>query len=223
MKKLLATLVFLGLAVYGHAQMFHPEYSTRDIRAEYGLCFPVGMPTVEKSQSVTVLYTAQFWRSLAYKGGVQAGWKVWDYDSFIGVPIALAYRPGIASWKDALGNAVEMSVWDTVRNGATGRPDRIGSAILSDLVFALFRRLEYCVGITPGYYAGAFTGDPAEQTEGNRFSLTADVSMVFSMPIWHFSINVTPAYHYCFTQNAIYHNAPQRHYFSISAGLGWLF
>lgn len=223
MKKLILTLALCGICVMALAQevvRFRPEFSSRDFRVEYGAYFPTGIKA-PSNRIVTLSYTSNFWGPMAYKAGVQGMFPGFDYGMQVGLPLALAYRPGIRSLGNSLITAAEMSINDTILNGYYGTTDRIGSDILIDFIMALFRRSEYYVGLTPGLYSGTFNG--LEADEYGQFSLTLDVGLVLSLPIWHFSLNVHPAFHYGLAGSPIQAGNLRRTFFSIAGGIGWLF
>lgn len=223
MKKIVMVIALCGISLLSMAQQavrFRSEYSTRDVRAEYGIFAATGKDA-PVNRAATLLYTANFWGPMAYKAGVQAQFPGFDYQYHLGVPLALAYRPGIQSMESSLLTAAEMSIYDTVRNGYYGTTDRIGEDILTDFILAFFRRSEYYVGLTPGVYSGAFSGFPED--EYGQFTLTLDVGFVLSIPIWHFSLNVHPAYHYGLAGYPIQAGVYRRSFFSLAGGIGWLF
>lgn len=223
MKKLILTIALCGLSVLALAQevvRFRPEFSFRDIRVEYGAYFATGR-NAPSNRMVTLSYTANFWGPMAYKAGVQGMFPGFDYGTHLSLPLAVAYRPGIRSIGNSLITAAEMSISDTVLNGYYGTTDRIGTDILTNFIMALFRRSEYYVGLTPGLYSGTFNGLPAD--EYGQFSLTLDVGLVLSLPIWHFSLNIHPAFHYGLAGFPIQAGNLRRTFFSIAGGIGWLF
>jgi len=224
MKKLILTIALCGMGVLAFAQeavRFHPEFSFRDFRAEYGVYTAAGVKNAPLNRTFTLSYTANFWGPMAYKAGVQGMFPGFDYGMHVGMPLAIAYRPGIRSLGNSLLTAAEMSISDTVLNGYYGTTDRIGSDILANFIMALFRRSEYYVGLTPGLYSGTFNGLTAD--EYGQFSLTLDVGLVLSIPIWHFSLNIHPAYHYGLAGYPIQAGDLRRSMFSIAGGIGWLF
>jgi hypothetical protein len=111
---------------------------------------------------------------------------------------------------------VEDVVWD----GITGQgSDQMARDVVANFLFIVFRRFEGFVGVTPGYVFGnhstpgttLYGASDGEQTvsaiyeEGirlnRRFTLTADAGLTLSVPLWRFSLDVTPAFHYLITNN----------------------
>ena len=220
MRKEKIILVLLALLFTGalRAQVqqvkFNPTYSIQDIRAEYGRIFQSAGYNWS-APYMQVAFTRQFWGPLAYKLGGQLILGREDMDGFnymFGVPVALAYRPGSRSFASSVSSAAGMSIFDAVWYGMVGRPENIGRSILLNFVMALFRRSEYFVGLTPGYYPGG------------HFVLTADAGLTLSIPIWRLGLNITPTYHYAIKPFTFEENdTPIRSLFSITGGITYLF
>ncbi len=215
--KMKKTLLLAALLVAGflsaHAQQvvrFNPEYSSRDIRIDAGLLLLMENEGWDATL-VQAHYTQNFLGPLAYRAGIQAFQLSGESGFNIGVPLAIAYRPGVRSLGSSLVSAAEMSVFDAVWYGASGRADAIGTSILANFLTAIFRRSEYFAGFTPGI---DHTG---------RFSLTADLGFVLSIPIRRVGINITPAYHHVLTGNYDLADTRRRSLFSITAGISYLF
>ena len=121
-------------------------------------------------------------------------------------------------------------------------------------LLSIFRRAEVFAGVTPGYLFGdgsigrrlegySMDGTRYESDEGillnRRFMLTADAGFNLSIPIWRFSLDLSPAFHYL--KSPTTSRIPTVHrparttapwapfrclvhwYFSISGGISWLF
>ena len=128
------------------------------------------------------------------------------------------------------------------------------SSVILNLFNIFLRRSEFFAGITPGYLLGpeshvpkvygmTTSSRPLLMETGfqlnNRFSLSADAGATLSIPLWRFSLDITPAIHYLFTNNVtesrqtfdIQNNNPTgppevkpiRWLFSVSGGLSFLF
>ncbi|MBR1510583.1 MAG: hypothetical protein IJ623_08040 [Bacteroidales bacterium] len=203
--------LMLSITAMGQTQMapvkFKQEYSTRDIRADYGYLIDIdgnsGYPVLQ------VHYTQNFYGPLAFRAGAQMtpGSGVQQ----LGLPIALAYRPGIRSWGTSIAWAAEQSVYDSVWRGAYGNPESIGGSILTNFLLALFRRTEYFVGLTPAFSMEGY------------FAATADVGFVLSIPIWRLGLNITPAYHHVLTPGYFNSSDNAGSIFTITAGISFLF
>lgn len=221
---LAAAIVLLGAGEGARAQQrerFNPDYALRDIRAEIGVMGAVKNDGVA-SGVFQLSYSRLFWRRLAWKTGAVYVPNPGGYEHLAGVPVGIALRSFTVPVEDALGYAVGESVYDAVSDSVWGRTDMIGGHILSNFLLALFRRSEFFIGLTPGYYMGApAVADNVETF--NRFALTGDLGFSLAIPIWRFSINITPAYHYSFIKNFEIDGAPARHLLSVTAGIGFLF
>ena len=217
---------FLAGAAAVHAQglqkvKFNADYSLQDIRADYGIIATTrgnGM----NARCTQITYSRRFWRHLAWKAGVVSVPYPGGFEWLAGAPIAISYRTGTVSYEDAIGYALGSSISDVVYENIWGNPDNLWGDILFNIFMSLFRRSEFFIGVTPGLYLGERTQSELVQTYG-RFAVTGDLGLVLSIPIWRFSLNITPAFHYSFTHNYDYDNVPTRSLISVQAGIGFLF
>lgn len=104
---------------------------------------------------------------------------------------------------------------------------------------SLFSDMEFFAGLTPGYVAGSSNipsmsawGDSWQYRaetwteKGTSFSLSLDAGLCLNYSMWRFDIKLIPAFHYCLTDNYIYHKSTveegvgTREY---SKPLGWFF
>ena len=88
---------------------------------------------------------------------------------------------------------------------------RMRNDVAANVLNIFLRRTEFFAGVTPGYMPGL--------EAKHRFSLAADAGMTLSIPLWRFSLDITPAAHYLITDNF----EGQRWLYSISGGLSFLF
>lgn len=200
---------------------FNADYAIRDVRVDYGVCGAVKNNFVA-SDLFQVSYSQLFWRRFAWKAGAVFVTNPGGFQSLVGAPIGLAYRTFTIPVENALGYAVEESVYDAVTDAVWGYSDRIGGHILANLLWALVRRSEFFIGVTPCCYLGVPSIADNVQTF-SRFALTGDLGFSLSIPIWRFSINFTPAYHYSFIRNYEVDGITPRHLITFTAGLGFLF
>ena len=220
MKKILAiTLLAVCLPLAVQAQnVTEEDYFTKNIRAEAGIYAGPGGDNYAGMLQLTRTYN--FWGPLAYRTGVLAMGSGLGYDGYVGVPLSLSYCPGTTSLRERLIWAAEESIVDIIIDVITGDTDRIGEDIAANLIYVLFARTEFFVGLTPGYWLGQKEffnyGHP-------RFSMTADAGMVLSIPLGRLSFDITPTYHYSFGNNLVTEDGPQSHFFSVGIGLSWLF
>ena len=224
MKKLFLIVALAAVCLSARAQMFTADESTQDVVAYYGWTFPLTKEANEQQarQYVAINYTANFWRSLAFKVGLQ-GQESSTYKAIAGLPVGIAYRPGVRSWDESIGRGVENAVANGLFEASAGQTQMMTDNLLWDLALIFFRRTEFYAGFTPGYCFGPYNPDSLME-EGSRFWLTGDVGVVFSIPIWHLTLNVPFAYHYSFfhNENDLVDRA-HWHYLSLGIGLGWLF
>ena len=209
-RNILTLAVLAMTCLCTHAQSLSDRY-TKDIRAELGIMAQVNRDW--EAATIQAYYTRNFIGRFAYRIGFQyaAGTDEAGISSMTGIPVAIAYRPGTMSVASSLANAAGLSVYDVVRDGYYGETDRIGSDILTNFVMSLFRKSEYYIGVTPGFYPE------------RKFMLTADAGFSLAIPIWRFGIHITPAYHYCLLNPFADSEQPSRHLFSMTAGLSFAF
>ena len=192
-------------------ERFNSDNSRRDFRAEYGLKGPFSGSSLS-STYIEADYTRRFLGPLEWKAGGRLLFDGIGYQRHVEMPLAVAYRTGTTSFQEAVVDvaidATERLIW--------------GEKPWASLLYLLFRRTEFFIGITPGLYMG----DPSESLEIeplSRFSLTGDLGLCWSIPIWRFAINVTPALHYSFINNYNINGQPVRSWFSIAGGIGFIF
>ena len=242
MRKLSVIILLLlpmMLCAQQRATQFNPDYAIGDFRVEYGRYASMSYDDYE-APFVRISYSRLFWRRFAYRAGVQAAMGIPQFDFYAGVPLSLAYKP----WTESLGyrllDAATFTVADVVADGIACRTENMLTDALANFVAALFRRSEYFIGVTPGMYFGAGadnvdgTTDPTTSadpstpigpsvTTGTNFSCTADAGFVLGVPIWRMELNFTTAYHYSLTPNYYIAGEPCRSFFSLTAGISYLF
>ena len=215
MRKIVALLlVFLPLAL-GAQQgpaIPSPDYFLKDIRVDYGRYASVSYDEYE-APFIQVTYSSLFWRRIAYRVGAQLSFGMPCYKVQAGVPIGLAYKPFLAPMGARLVDAASYTISDVVVDGIYGRTDQMLSNAVTNFLLAMFSHSEYFVGITPGMYFGA----------ESSFSCTVDAGFVLGIPIWRVGLNVTPTYHYSLTKNIFLDDEPCRSFFSLTAGLSYMF
>ena len=200
---------------------FNPDYALQDIRADYGMYTSISPSSIDGNY-LQISYTRLFWRRFAWKAGACFLTNPGGYDFLLGAPVAIAYKSGTTPFEDAIAYGLEGALTSTVIDGIFGNTDRIADDILTNLLLVLFRRMEFYAGVTPGVCLGEAMLGSNEEVFG-RFTLTGDLGMVLSLPIWRFSLNLTPAFHYAFIGNYQIDNRVPRAYFSIGAGVNYLF
>ena len=199
---------------------FNPDYSYQDVRVEFGLFKSIREDDVD-TRFFQAAFSRMFWNKLAWKAGFLYKGAGAEYKSMVGVPLGLSYRTGSLTLSEALEYSTRQAAYDSVRRTIDGNLDGLGRDLLADLLLILFRRSELFIGLTPGYYMGDRLF--ADETPGSRFHLSVDAGVVLSIPIRRVAINVSPGYHYLFTEELNRQRQPVRNHFSISFGLACLF
>lgn len=213
---LLTGFLFLTIPMKAQKPGFNPDLSWNTIRAEYGALIPLG-PVPKSSTGVFSLsYTRRYSGHWGWRGGVQYAPFDAYAENYMGLPLAVVFRSSTNSFDGRLQRAFDDSLEDASRNASVYRGDAYGKDrtekdIVANMLSVFLRRTEIFAGITPGYLWG----------EESRFSLTADAGITLSIPLWRFSLDFTPAFHYLFTDSIGEHPTPWL--FSVSGGLSFLF
>ena len=92
------------------------------------------------SYYLQLTYSRLFWRQFAYRVGAMAVQEPGGFPWLAGVPLAVSYRPWTVSFEEAAAYALKETIFDTVYDGLSGRSDQIGSDILFNLFWLLFRK-----------------------------------------------------------------------------------
>lgn len=200
---------------------FNRDFALQDFRLDIGILASTDKGGMDATM-LQMTYSRLFWNRFVWRAGAQYASDACGYQGMVGLPIGIGYRTGTLTFEEAVAFAVGEAVTDVVLDGLWGRPDEIGGDLLFDLMLMFFRRVEFFVGLTPAYYVG-----PASTAENirtyRRFGLTGDVGAVLSIPIWRFTLNLTPTYHYNFIKNYSCDNIVDRNLFSFTVGVGYLF
>ena len=200
---------------------FNPEYSIQDIAVEYGRIASFNGGAMD-SNYLQINYSRLFWRQFAFRAGAMAVKDPGGFEWLAGVPLAVSYRPWTVSFEDAVAYTLQESLYDTVYDSLSGRSDEIGSDILFNLFWLLFRRFELIVGVTPALYLGNASPAANVNTYG-RFAIIGDAGIKLSIPIWRLSLDITPQAHYSFLKNTELDGEPTRLMLSASFGISYLF
>lgn len=220
---IISIVLFLAgtASLQAQTEKFNPNYSIQDISAEFGVLTSVddgNMDTI----FLQMTYSRLFRRHFAFRTGIMAAPEPGGYEYLAGIPLGISYKTGTVSFEDAAAYALTGAVSDAVWDGLFGYGDQIWNDLIANLFFFLFRRWEFYIGLTPGLYLGAPSRNEGVSTFG-RFSLWADAGAVLSIPIWRFSLNLSPTFHYSFLDNYTTDGIPSRSIMSFSAGISWLF
>jgi hypothetical protein len=216
-----AALFLVTLSAFAQQKpRFNPDLTWNTLRAEYGILIPFETSVADQSTFLSLTYTHRFSRHWGWRAGAQYAPEHTDIRNYVGVPLAAVFRSGTYGFRERTQDAVVNSVEDVVWDGITGQgSDQMARDVVANFLFIVFRRFEGFVGVTPGYVFGnhstpgttLYGASDGEQTvsaiyeEGirlnRRFTLTADAGLTLSVPLWRFSLDVTPAFHYLITNN----------------------
>ena len=196
---------------------FNPDYAIHDIRLEYG--FLTSLSNHAPAPSYWQLTSSRlFWHRLAWQRAIMYVPKANGYEQFIGLPTGLAFRSATVPFRESMADAVDDLLFDASWDLFWGD----SGFFIWDIIMAFVRRAEPYIGLTPGYYVGERSLS-SDFTPLRRFSLTADAGVVMSIPIWRFSLNITPTFHYAFINNYRYEGKATRWLLTISGGIGFMF
>ena len=226
---------------------------TRDVGVQVGVHTPVGRRAGVGGDITFGVGYGQFFRSgLGFRTGLQYSASVADINDVFGVPVAFAYRTRSRSAGERLEAGAAGAGSSLSDGGPYRRSGDVARGAIGGFLLGLFSDVEFFAGLTPGYVAGA-SGAPyrASRSGANYswvdswvekrygFSLTLDAGMCLNYSIWRFDLKVTPAFHFCPTDNYVYHAdrletdgdalkvqgtaTPLRWFFTFTAGLAYRF
>ena len=194
--------------------------------------FSVGMMGALKSNAygAEIMYELKYshynYKGLGFKIAAQYIPELCGSEQVIGVPIAFAYRSPLAGFEDLLLNGLEGMV-----SSAVFHPENVADnpqSLIASFISGIVSRYEFFVGVTPDYITGE-----KEWSDARRFGLTADLGLRLNYRIWRFCLNITPAFHYRFTDNHGLYSfdgygsssvfEPSRGFFTFSGGLSFMF
>ena len=259
MRQLTALLVALAVAaVSAHAQekpRFNPDLSWNTLRAEYGYWTPMDSRMSSGDAFLSLNYTRRYSGHWGWRAGLMYQTENTSVQDGIGLPVAAVFRTGTQSWGETMARGAESAASQLVHDARMDydAKESFGRGF-GVFLLSLFRRAEIFAGVTPGYMLGHSTiyrqtegysmdGTRYESDKGirlnRRFMLTADAGFNLSIPIWRFSLDLSPAFHYLVTNNftefqqsidpltdrpiGAPSEKPVHWYFSISGGISWLF
>ena len=254
MKRLLLSLVAsiaaLTLVSAQEKPRFNPDQTWNTIRAEYGMLVPMDSYMASSDAFLSLTYTRRFSRHWGWRTGIQYDTEMMSVEDHIGVPVAAVFRTRTYGFGESVRTAAAGAASSAVYEKTIGYGSRdVAENAIFNFLFFLFRRAEGFAGVTPGYVFGHekvhrhIAQDQNFYDEGiqlnRRFTLTADAGFTLSIPVWRFSLDVTPAFHYLITNNfSEYHQdfdpltdrpvgqpalKPLRWQFSLTGGMSFLF
>lgn len=221
MKRILLFLtVLLAAATLSSAQQqtrFNPDLTWNTLRAGYGVRIPMNSDLAPDGKAYSLSYIRRFAKHWGWRTGFEYQTENMGATNGVGLPTALVFRTNTYGFRDGVRNAVVNSAADLAWDSAMGySADQMRNDVFANILFILFRRAEFFVGVTPGYLLGDeptsdsvyVVSDGARTTPyiqtielNRRFSLSADAGCTFSIPLWRFSLDITPAFHYLITDN----------------------
>ena len=157
---------------------FNADLAWNTLRAEYGVGIPSGTVSNKRFGLLSLSYTRRYSGRWGWRSGIQYASLEAPVDYYVG--------------------------------------QRMRGSVVANFINIFLRRTEFFAGITPGYLLGdeSYPTDTYGMTTSagpilmktglqldNRFSLTADAGITLSIPLWRFSLDITPAIHYVFTNN----------------------
>ena len=172
---------------------------------------------MESDVVVGIHYGHYYPNGIGFRTGFQYIPTVVEIDNNFSVPLAITYRTGSRSRTAKLTSAVYGAAYGAVRTQDFdgGSAFKYGFA---SFLMNLFDRLEFHVGLTPGYVAGKsreiypsyhYSGlgywEKTWTEKPSSFSLSADAGFDISFRIWRFDLKLMPAFHYNITNNYRYH------------------
>ena len=220
MKNALLSIAFVLMLVSPAAAQekpdFDPDYAWNTIRAEYGVVIPAGSVPIDSYWGASLSYTRRYSGRWGWRTGVQyVSLDAPSFYQYYGLPFSAVYRlftapyggRGRKAWVDSMDDAS----WRGGGDVPAYERQRMRNDVAANVLNIFLRRTEFFAGVTPGYMPGL--------EAKHRFSLAADAGMTLSIPLWRFSLDITPAAHYLITDNF----EGQRGLYSISGGLSFLF
>ena len=257
-RSILSLTILLLVSSFASAQekvRFNPDRTWNALRAEYGYLTPIDSDLAFGDAFLSLSYTRRFSGHWCWRAGVQYQLENTSIQDGIGLPVAAVFRTGTYGFDGSLRSAAKNSAAQVVWDGVAGyEPEQMARDVLANFLLILFRRAEAFAGLTPGYVFGnesvsrhsAVSYPPATASyrdEGirinHRFFLTADAGFTLSIPLWRFSLDLTPSVHYLLANSFSEYRQdidplterpvgtpslkPVRWQFSLSGGLSWLF
>lgn len=257
-RSILSLTILLLISSFASAQekvRFNPDRTWNTLRAEYGYLTPLDSDLAFGDAFLSLSYTRRISGHWCWRAGVQYQLENTSIQDGLGLPVSAVFRTKTYGFDGSLRSAAENSAAQVAWDGIVGyEPDQMARDVLTHFLFILFRRAEAFVGLTPGYVFGkesvsrrsVVSYPPATASyrdEGirinHRFFLTADAGFTLSIPLWRFSLDLTPSVHYLLANSFSEYRQdidplterpvgtpslkPVRWQFSLSGGLSWLF
>lgn len=215
MRKMLLSFACIALSISSvDAQEkpgFDPDSAWNTIRAEYGALIPVGTTPNQRFGLCSVSYTRRYSGRWGWRTGLQYASLEAPFGKYFGLPLSAVYRFSTQSFDGRVQKAWDDSLDDLAWNGGGDVPDQkkgqMRNDVATNFLSVFLRRTEIFAGITPGYL------------QENRFTFAADAGVTLSIPLWRFSLDITPAVHYVISEDLV----PVHWVCTLSGGVSFLF
>ena len=187
-----------------------PDSAWNTIRAEYGALIPVGTTPNQSFGLGSVSYTRRYSGRWGWRTGLQYV-RVGTDSNYLGLPLSAVYRFSTQPLGGRVLNAWNASLDDLSWNGGGDVPQskkqQMRNDVATNFLSVFLRRTEIFAGITPGYL------------QENQVIFAADAGVTFSIPLWRFSLDITPAVHYVISEDLV----PVHWVCTLSGGVSFLF
>ena len=175
---------------------FDPDSAWNTIRAEYGALIPVGTTPNQRFGLCSVSYTRRYSGRWGWRTGLQYATLDAPSGKYVGLPLSAVYRFSTQPLGGRVRNAWNASLDDLSWNGGGDVPQskkqQMRNDVAANFLSVFLRRTEIFAGITPGYL------------QENQFTFAADAGVTFSIPLWRFSLDITPAVHYVISEDLVH-------------------
>lgn len=190
---------------------FDPDLAWNTIRAEYGVLIPAGTTPNQSFGLSAVSYTRRYSGRWGWRAGVQYAPLETSTGPYFGLPLSAVYRFSTQPMGGRARNAWDASLDDMSWNGGgdvpSSKKEQMRNDVAVNFLSVFLRRTEIFAGVTPGCM------------QGGKFTFAADAGVTLSIPLWRFSLDITPAAHYLVTRNV----EPVHWVFTLSGGVSFLF
>lgn len=242
---MLIVLVLLLVSVSLPAQRIDPNGFTRELSAGTGIGAQMTGNDNSPDVNIWLNYSRYYSRHVGFRSGVQYMPSNFGVDDFLGFPLAMSLRTGMFDYSNyGYGAMLALDVLDAF---IWNYSDDIFADLFAIFLLSTINRGEIFFGITPGLVMGdsnirqayylAPDGSVKTEYHGTKKAgslyCSADAGINFSWRIWRFTLNLTPVFHWNFTDNYRIYSAnedsvhpqdtPARWFFNLNFGLGFLF
>ena len=203
-------IILLAMSLTAFAQV-------KDVSVLAGVNVPM-YKGIESDAVLAVNYGRFNHKGLGFRVGLQWSPSVADIDNSFGVPVAFSYRTGSRGFSERLQSGAAGSRDAIAYESAYGDAGGKARSMAGGFLMNLFSDMEFFIGLTPGYVAGASSGilksawgdswQYREETwteKKNAFSIPIDTGICLNYSVWRLDIKLMPGFHYNLTANYIHH------------------